>query len=111
MLTSPKSPPVPPEVPTTVRAGAAWASTPIEGSIGWSGILIVRTGDRTGEGIYSDSDELEEDEMDEEVEELISTSIGRAILPLGAKLVMLDRSEEEDIKGSRRALTGGKGRL
>ena len=66
---------------------------------------------RQKEGIYSDSDELEEDELDEEVEELISTSIGRATLPLGAKLVMLDHSKEEDIKGSRKAHTGGKGRL
>ena len=68
-------------------------------STGWSGLLIVRSGDRTAEGIYSDSDELKEDELEEEVEEVISTSIGRATLSLGAELVILDRSEEEDIKG------------
>ena len=46
--------------------------------------------------MYSDSDELGDDELEGEIEEeIISTGTGQAILRLGAELVMSDYSEED----------------
>ena len=56
---------------------------------------MVKTGEGTGEGRYSDPDELEE----EELEKGISMSVGRVTLRLGAELVRSECVEEEDIKG------------
>ena len=57
-----------------------------------------------GEGRYSDLDGLEEEQLEEE--EIISIGAGRAILHLGAELVMSEFVKEEDIKGKRRHTNG-----
>ena len=54
--------------------------------------------------MYSDPEELAEEELEGEEDEMISTGTGRAILRLGAELVMLD-CLEEDIKERKRELT------
>ena len=54
--------------------------------------------------MYSDPEVLGEEELEGEEDEMISTGIGRAILSLGAKQVMLD-CLEEDIKERKRELT------
>ena len=56
---------------------------------------MTKIGEGTGEGRYSDPDELEE----EELEESISMSAGRATLRLGAELVWSECVEDENIKG------------
>ena len=65
---------------------------------------MSKAGECTGEGRYSDPDEPEEEELGEE--EIISIGVGRAILRLGAELVMSECVDEEDIKGKRRLASG-----
>ena len=49
--------------------------------------------------MYSDSDELEDEELEGEGEdEMTSIGTGRAILRLRAELVISECSEEEDIR-------------
>ena len=64
------------------------------------------------EGIYSDSDELGDEELEEEgEEEIISMGIGRVTLRLGAELVISECVEEEDIKVREDLLANRKGKL
>ena len=61
---------------------------------------MSKDGECTGEGRYSDPDELEEEKLGEE--EIISIGVGWATLRLGAELVMSECVDDEDIKGRRR---------
>ena len=58
--------------------------------------------------MYSDSDELDDEELEGEEDEIISTGTGRAILRLGAELVISECSKKDIKRRGQRNLTGGK---